>query len=217
MLVSAADREEILRQVKLAEEQGRANHPLVKLLRRITHPAGLLQVTLPYPISANRYWRPVHIGQHVTIVPTKEAKEYKASVAWLMVAAGVRSPYAGRVAMHIALYPNRPQDYRTRMRKDPIYWADTVQRLDLDNSRKVLGDALNGVAFTDDKCIWMDGGEVMEPDGRDKCVVLTLWPLMLDSPQATIMLPDRPKAILPAPEPVPAPSASTPQAFALPF
>lgn len=206
MLVSAADRAEILRQVKGAEASGRADHPLVQLLRRIATPNGMLQVTLPKPISANDYWAsrlitPKGGKPFISTYVTNEARAYKQSVAWLMVAAGVRQPYVGRVAAHIAYYPHRPQDYKTRMRKDPLYWADTVHRNDLDNCRKVLTDALTGVAFVDDKHIWMDGGEIMEPDGRDTCVVLTLWPLVLTSPQATLMQPDKPKAIQAPPPP----------------
>ncbi len=222
MLVTAADRAELARHVKEAEASGRAGHPLVKLLRRIAAPAGMFQVTLPKPISANVYWRTrtyydkeTKEWRAMTYV-SADAKQYKESAAWLLAAAGVRSPYVGRVAAHIAYYPHRPKDYKTRQRKDPLYWADTVARLDLDNCRKVLTDALSGVAFVDDKCIWMDGGEVMEPDGRDTCVVLTLWPLVLEAPQATLMLPDPPKAIKP-PDPVPALSTSTPIPLPLPF
>lgn len=223
MLISAADRAELLRHVKEAEAAGRSDHPLVKLLRRIAKPNGALTVSLPIPVSANRYWatrtyynKEAKQWQALTYV-TAEAKAYKQSVAWLMVAAGVRSPYPGRVAMHIAVYPHRPLDYRKRQRKDPLYWADTVQRLDLGNHRKTLEDALNGIAYTDDKLIWMDGGEVMEPDGREACVVLTLWPLVLDSPQATIMLPEPPKRILPAPVVQTPATCPTPEALELPF
>lgn len=206
MLVSAADRATLLLHVREAEAAGRAGHPLVQLLRRIAHPNGMLTVTLPKPISANDYWRTrtyynakAKAWQALTYV-SAEAKAYKQSVAWLMTAAGVRQPYPGRVAMHVALYPHRPMDYKTRQRKDPLYWADTVQRPDLDNIKKVLGDALNGIVYLDDKQTWMDGGEVMEPDGREACVVLTLWPLVLDSPQATLMLPDRPKLMKEEPQ-----------------
>jgi len=210
MLVSAADRAEILRHVREAEASGRAGHPLVRLLRRIALPEDAITVTLPPAVSANRYWSsrivtPKGGKPFVSTYVSSEAKAYKESVAWLMKAAGVHKPFPGRVAAHIAVYPHRPLDYRKRMRDDPLYWADTVQRLDLGNNRKTIEDALNGIAYTDDKCIWMDGGEVMEPDGREACVVLTLWPLVLDSPQATLMLPDPPKRIArPAPTPTPA-------------
>ncbi len=30
----------------------------------------MIVLKLPYPISSNKYWRPVRIGNHITIVPT---------------------------------------------------------------------------------------------------------------------------------------------------
>lgn len=135
-----------------------------------------LVFTLPYPVSANRYWRPVRIGAHITIVPTKEAKQYKKAVAWLLRSQGVRDVLPGRMTVHLRLYPKRPLDYRTRMRKHGDLWDDTVQRLDLDNARKVVYDALKDIAIADDKCIFKDTGEVMEPDGRDACVMVAIVP-----------------------------------------
>jgi crossover junction endodeoxyribonuclease RusA len=111
-------------------------------------------VTLPYPISANKYWRPVPINGHVTIVPTKEAKQYKAEVGWILRAAGVRAPIEGRVSIHIDLYPKRPLDWQTRQRKHGAAWDDTVQCIDIDNARKVLYDAFKGIVIVDDKWIW---------------------------------------------------------------
>ena len=92
----------------------------------------------------------------------------------------------GRVAVHIELWPHRPLDWAKRAKSDPLYWADTVQRLDLDNARKVVNDALKDLAFGDDKCIWRDSGEVMEPDGRDACLVVTITPLVKVNPQLEI-------------------------------
>lgn len=149
-------------------------------------PGKPIVLTLPYPISANRYWRPVRIGAHITIVPTKEAKAYKQSVGWLAKSAGIRAPLAGRVHVDLALYPKRPQDWAKRLKADPLYWADSVMRLDLDNCRKVVYDALKDVAFGDDRCVWSDAGVVMEPDGREACVVVTITPLVKANPQGLI-------------------------------
>jgi len=52
MLVSAADRAEILRHVREAEASGRAGHPLVRLLRRIALPEDAITVTLPPQLEA---------------------------------------------------------------------------------------------------------------------------------------------------------------------
>ena len=57
-------------------------------------------LVLPYPISANRYWRPVRIGKHITIVPTTEAKAYRHEVAVLARKAGVYI-LQGRLALAV--------------------------------------------------------------------------------------------------------------------
>ncbi len=118
---------------------------------------------------------------------TSEAQAYKEKVGWLMRAAGVRKPLQGRVAVDIKLYPHRPLDWARRAKADPLYWADTVQRLDLDNCRKVVNDALKDIVFGDDKCIWRDSGEVMEPDGREACLVVTITPLVKEAVQADLL------------------------------
>lgn len=69
----------------------------------------MITLTLPYPISANRYWRPVRIGQHITIVPTSEAKQYRRAVARIAAEARI-SAIAGRVEVHVQLFPHRPLD-----------------------------------------------------------------------------------------------------------
>ena len=95
---------------------------------------------------------------------------------------------ARRVQVDIQLWPHRPLDWKKRVKEDPLYWADTVQRLDLDNTRKAVNDALNGLVFGDDKAIWRDSGEVMEPDGRQACVVVTITPIVKTHPQGALEL-----------------------------
>ncbi len=154
--------------------------------------ARTFRATLPYPPSANEYWRfrtitpkgkPSFVSMHVS----HAGKQFKDSAGWLLKAAGIKQPIAGRVRVDLQLWPNRPQDWATRMRKDPLYWADTVQRLDLDNCRKAVYDALKEIAFGDDKCVWQDSGEVMEPDGRDACVVVTITQLVKHHPQEALL------------------------------
>ena len=82
---------------------------------------------LPIPPSANRYWR----NYRGNMVVSSEAKHYKESAGWLAKAAGVREPFKKPVSVAITVY--RPE-----------------RRGDLDNRLKVLLDALNGVAWTDD-------------------------------------------------------------------
>lgn len=86
-------------------------------------------VVLPYPPSANRYWRNVN-GR--TLV-SREAKAYKEEAGWIAKVDGVE-PVKGDVVVKIAVH--RPQ-----------------RRGDLDNTLKVLLDALNGIAWQDDNQI----------------------------------------------------------------
>lgn len=144
-------------------------------------------LSLPYPISANRYWRTRVKGNLAMTYVSAEAKAYKQEVGWLAKAAGVRKPIAGRVSVDIRLYPKRPLDWARRAAKDPLCWDDTVQCLDLDNARKVLYDALTGVVFEDDSWVREDSGKRMEPDGEAR-VLVTVKKLALPlTPQASLL------------------------------
>ncbi|AVA37618.1 RusA family crossover junction endodeoxyribonuclease [Cupriavidus metallidurans] len=154
-------------------------------------PATKITLTLPYPISANRYWasrlvKPKAGPSFVSTYVTKEAQEYKAEVGWLAKAAGVRVPLAGRVAVAYTLYPKRPQDWKTRQRKLGDAWQDTVQCIDLDNAQKVLLDALKGVAFEDDVWVRRITAERAEPDGEAR-VVVTITPILVAKPQFDLL------------------------------
>lgn len=139
----------------------------------------MLTLTLPYPISANRYWatrvvpKPGAKPLALTYV-TSEAKNYREQVGWICRAAGVRSPLSGRLDVSLQLYPHRPQDWQSRMRKHGALWDDTVQCIDLTNAEKVLLDALNTIAFDDDKQIRRYVAERMEPDAHGARVVLRI-------------------------------------------
>lgn len=87
--------------------------------------------TLPYPPSANNYWRSIVIGGRGRVVVSKEAKTFKKAVSAAL--AGI-SPVSGPVALTATFY--RPR-----------------KRGDLDNCLKVLCDALKGIAYHDDEQI----------------------------------------------------------------
>ena len=145
-----------------------------------------ITLILPYPLSANRYWRSrVVKGISMTYV-SAEAKAYKSTVCGLAKIAGIKRPIEGRVAIDIRLYPNRPQDWQKRVRIDPLAWDDTVQCLDLDNANKVLFDALKGVAITDDKWVRRITSERMEPDGEARMVV-TITPIVAPAVQGGLL------------------------------
>lgn len=129
-------------------------------------------VTLPWPVSANRYWRSfVPQGHRRAIVTlSDEAKAYKAQVGWMARAAGLRI-ITGRVQVDCRLYPARPMDAEKRMRKHGDAWDDDVRSIDLDNALKVTIDALKGIAYEDDKQVWRINAERMEPTGEARMVV----------------------------------------------
>lgn len=146
-----------------------------------------ITITLAWPVSANRYWRSfVPRGSSRAIVTlSDEAKAYKRDVARRLMLAGVHKPILGRVRVDILLYPGRPADADKRARRDPMNWDDTVKCLDLDNARKVLYDALKGLAFEDDARIFKDSAERMEPDGEAR-VVVHIAPIVRQSPQPAL-------------------------------
>jgi crossover junction endodeoxyribonuclease RusA len=162
----------------------------------------LIHLALPYPISANDYWRSRTVKQKGTgrtiaiAYVTDEAKAYKLDVAWRARAAGVRAPILGRVSVSIELYPHRPLDWQTRQRKLGDAWDNDVRCIDLDNARKVLFDALKGIAFEDDRWIWHDPGIRMEPDAHGARVVVRIAPYVRPVPAEQL-------ALLPALAPAP--------------
>lgn len=145
-----------------------------------------ITLTLPYPLSANRYWRPVKLGAHISIVPTTEAKAFRKDIAARCRDQGVHAPLAGRVHIDVKLYPARPQDWQRRMRVDGAAWDDTVRCIDIDNANKVLLDALKDVAIEDDKWVRRLTSERMEPDGEAR-VVVTITAMPVAQPQADLL------------------------------
>jgi len=85
------------------------------------------EYTLPVPPSANRYWR---IYRNRMVV-TEEARAYKEEVALLLRGA---VPLGGNVSVNLSVF--RP-----------------AKRGDLDNYNKVLFDALQGFAYSNDSQI----------------------------------------------------------------
>ncbi len=85
-----------------------------------------VSLTLPYPPSANRYWR--YVNNHPTV--SEDAKTYRTGAGMVARHQGI-APFTGSVAMYIHLY--RPQ-----------------KSGDLDNRIKILCDSLKGVVYNDD-------------------------------------------------------------------
>lgn len=112
-----------------------------------------MKLILPYPVSANRYWRSVVVQRRdgpkkpraVTFV-SEEAKAYKEECAWRAKSAGCRAPISGLVELRIALVP-----------KNRVC-------MDLDNALKVTIDALKGIVYGDDSQVFKITAERRDPD-----------------------------------------------------
>lgn len=90
---------------------------------------------LPYPVSNNRNAR-MYNGRMVT---SKEAVKYKADVGWIAKAAQCKI-LEGAVSVTVSLHPKTTKS-----------GAASKTLLDLDNTVKCVFDALNGIAWKDDK------------------------------------------------------------------
>lgn len=133
-----------------------------------------ITLRLPYPVSANRYWRTFQPKGHARAITVRsqEAKAFIAEVGILANAAGLRIPLDGRVALRVDLFPERPADWAKRAQKNPDAWDDDVRCIDLGNCEKVLSDALNGIAWIDDKQLRRIYLERQEPDQFGaRCIV----------------------------------------------
>ena len=146
----------------------------------------MIELNLPYPISANVYWRSYARGGRAIVTVSKEAEEYRSRVNLLCWQAGVRAPIEGRVAIEVDLYPQRPLDWAKRARLNPSGWDDGVRCIDLDNANKVLLDSLKGVAIDDDRWVREIHARRMEPDGEAR-VVVRIRALSAQSVQADLL------------------------------
>lgn len=151
-----------------------------------------ITLTLPYPISANRYWATRTVtpkgGKTLAMTyVTAEAKAFKTSVQLLARAAGVIAPITGRVHVDVKLFPHRPLDWQKRQRQAGAAWDDTVQCIDIDNANKVLLDSLKEVVIDDDKWVRRLTSERMEPDAGEARVVVTVTAIPTAQPQMALV------------------------------
>lgn len=94
----------------------------------------MTSLRLPYPVSANRYWRRAGKFTHVSA----EAKEYKRAVATIAATSGQKL-ISGDVHISIAFLPKPNKDGKP-----------SKVRMDLDNVLKVAIDCLQGIAYAND-------------------------------------------------------------------
>lgn len=112
--------------------------------------AEVITITLPIPPSANRYWR----NCRGRMVVSKEAKDYKERVGWLLKAEHCQ-PISGPIDARIKVFRARRAG-------------------DLDNFLKVIFDALKGIAFADDDQI-VRIEALRRDDKRNPRVEVELW------------------------------------------
>lgn len=98
-----------------------------------------MTLSLPYPVSANRYWR---TNGKTGVYLSAEAKAYKRQVRAIAIACGVLNPMTGPVEVEAL--------FHARITKDG---NESGVVLDLDNVTKVLLDAMNNLVYVDDKQI----------------------------------------------------------------
>ena len=105
------------------------------------------ELILPYPPSANRYWR----HNRGIIHPSTEANAYKREIWALARSSGISDPSTAPVSLALILRPVRPLDGDRRERLHGPDWHMAVRCIDLDNALKVALDALQGIAYANDK------------------------------------------------------------------
>ena len=126
-----------------------------------------MKLILPYPVSANRYWRTVVAHRRdgpkkpraLTFV-SEEAKAFKQECAWRAKAAGCR-PASGLVELRVLLVP-----------KNRVC-------MDLDNALKVTIDALKGIVYADDAQVFKIVAERRDPDPTGARLEVEIMPLVL--------------------------------------
>lgn len=115
----------------------------------------MIELTLPYPPSTNRYWRHVTINRAGRTLISKAGRQYRKAVTDACLAVGCPRAGAGRLRVDIAAFP---PDRRRR---------------DLDNILKGLLDAITHAG------VWEDDSQIDElrvvrgfPDTRNGGSVL---------------------------------------------
>ena len=126
-----------------------------------------MKLVLPYPVSANRYWRTVVAHRRdgpkkpraLTFV-SEEAKAFKQECGWRARAAGYK-PASGLVELRMVLVP-----------KNRVC-------MDLDNALKVTIDALKGIVYADDAQVFKIVAERRDPDPTGARLEVEILPLVL--------------------------------------
>lgn len=115
----------------------------------------MTELTLPLPPSVNRLWRGNRSGRRWL---DPKAAAFKETAAKIALANGVR-PTGGKFEVDVVFFVN-PRHPR-----------------DLDNSIKVLLDALNGIAWVDDSQVRRLAVEMQDARVDEQATVMRFGPL----------------------------------------
>lgn len=109
-------------------------------------------LTLPYPVSTNKLWITLPNRRRVL---SAEGRAYKADVRAAAIRAGMREADAleGPACVVLTLHPRLPADAAARERRHGPLWHLALSCLDVANVEKATCDALNGLAWLDDRQI----------------------------------------------------------------
>lgn len=117
-----------------------------------------MKITLPYPPTANTYWR--HVGNRV--VKSAEARQYQSAVRLRWLTQEIALPVlTGPVSVIVTVF--RPRRIG-----------------DLDNTLKVLLDSLRGLAFVDDSQV-VEIHAIRFDDKANPRAVVTVEPILSDA------------------------------------
>lgn len=120
------------RQLRTVKEENASGATSVPQKREMPSNAPI-SLLLPYPPTANKYWRSIISKGRVMVLVSSKAKHYKRAIA-IIAKARVKTPLVGSLVITLKLY--RPRKIG-----------------DLSNLIKVLEDALQGVCYEDDNQI----------------------------------------------------------------
>ena len=112
----------------------------------------MIKLELPYPVSANRYWKMVRTHDVTRMALSSDAVRYKKAAKEIALAAGLRRPLEGDVGVWLILRP--------RLTKKG---AASQTILDLDNCIKVAVDALQLICYENDRQVKKIVAEVGAP------------------------------------------------------